>query len=80
MARIMVGVDGSDESQRALERTAASPRWGTRLIVVHAWRFGVSPSDQNTADAARSMGRAAQHVEDDEVEYARTSNVDVKAC
>jgi len=79
VARIVVGVDGSDESHRALQwAMAEASRWGAKLIVVHAWRFGVSPSDPNAAEATRTIGRAAQHVVDHEVAYARESDVDAE--
>ena len=77
MTRIMVGVDGSAGSHRALEWAVAEAlKWGASLLVVHAWRFGVSPSDPNAAEATREIGRAAQHVVDHEVAYARENGVD----
>jgi nucleotide-binding universal stress UspA family protein len=79
VARIVVGVDGSDESHRALEwAIAEASRWGASLLVVHAWRFGVSPTDPNAAEATREIGRAAQHVVDHEVAYVRESGVEVE--
>ncbi|MFI5040300.1 MAG: universal stress protein [Acidimicrobiales bacterium] len=76
---IVVGVDGSAESRRALEwAMSEATRWAARLVVVHAWRFGVSPTDPNAAEATREIGRAAQHVVDHEVAFARQGGVDAE--
>jgi len=75
--RIVVGVDGSEHSHRALEwaiREAA--RWGATVTVLHAWRFGVSPTDPNAAEATREIGRAAQHLVDHEVAFACEAGID----
>ncbi|GAA2922658.1 MULTISPECIES: universal stress protein [Streptomycetaceae] len=63
-AHIVVGVDGSDSSARALRWAAQEARLrGARLEVVHAWQFpsvglpGVSPPypDEMFAPAARAV-------------------------
>jgi nucleotide-binding universal stress UspA family protein len=77
LARIVVGVDGSEGSHRALEwAVQEAAQWGAALTVVHAWRFGRSPTDPNVAEAVREIGRAAQHVVDHEVAFARAAGVD----
>ena len=77
LVRIVVGVDGSEGSHRALEwAVAEAARWEATLTIVHAWRFGVSPTDPNAAEATRRIWRAAQHVVDHEVAFARDGGVD----
>jgi nucleotide-binding universal stress UspA family protein len=74
--RIVVGVDGSDASARALAWAIdEAGRWGAQLDVVHAWEvpFVVVPPPvalgyDRDLDAAE---RAAQHVLDTCVERAR---------
>jgi nucleotide-binding universal stress UspA family protein len=75
--RIVVGVDGSDPSHRALEwAVAEASRWGAGLTIVHAWRFGVAPSDPTIHEATRQIGRAAQQLLDDEIDFALRAGVD----
>ena len=76
VARIVVGVDGSDGGHRAFEwAIVEAKKWRASLTVVHAWRFGRSPTDPNAAAAVREIGRAAQHVVDHEVAIARAAGV-----
>ena len=76
VARIVVGVDGSDGSHKALEWAIdEAKRWRASLTVVHAWRFGRSPTDPNAAEAVREIGRAAQHIVDHEVAHAKAAGV-----
>jgi nucleotide-binding universal stress UspA family protein len=71
---IVVGIDGSEGSHRALEwAVAEAGRWGQKLTLVHAWRFGVSPADPTIAEATREIGRAAKDLLDDEVAFARSA-------
>ena len=75
--RIVVGVDGSEHSHRALEwAVAEATRWGATLTVLHAWWFGVTPTDPHAADATREIGRAAQGLVDDEVGFARDAGIE----
>jgi len=77
-ARIVVGVDGSEQGERALDwAVAEASQWGAHLRVVHAWRFGVSSTDPNAAEAMRQIDRAAQHLLDHEVDRARRAGADV---
>jgi nucleotide-binding universal stress UspA family protein len=76
-ARIAVGVDGSEGSHHALEwAVEEATKWGACLTVVHAWRFGRSPTDPDAAEAVREIGRAAQDVVDHEVAFARAASAD----
>ena len=71
LARIVVGIDGSEHSHRALVwAVTEAARLGARLLVVHALRFEVSPTDPNALEATRQIGRVAQHVLDHEVAWA----------
>ena len=76
--RIVVGVDGSGPSHKALEwAVVEASRWHAQLIVVHAWRFGSSPTDPLVPqDAIRRVGAAAQHLLDDEVAFTREAGTE----
>lgn len=74
---VVVGVDGSEHSHRALDwAVTEAVRWTATLTIVHAWRFGTSPTDPNAAEATLEVGRAAQHLLDHEVAYARDAGAD----
>jgi nucleotide-binding universal stress UspA family protein len=76
--RIAIGVDGSAPAHRALEwAVVEAVKWGAHLTVVHAWRFGSSPTDPLVPqDAIRRVGAAAQHLLDEEVAFARDRGAD----
>ena len=70
--QIVVGVDGSEPSRRALEWAVIEAlKWNAELTVVHAWRFGSSPTDPLVPqEAIRRVGAAAQHLLDHELAIA----------
>jgi len=76
--RIVVGIDGSEPSRRALRWAVSEAlKWDADLTVVHAWRFGSSPTDPLVPqDAIRRVGAAAQHLLDDEVAFAREAGAE----
>ena len=76
--RIVVGVDGSAPAHKALEwAVVEAVKWNAQLTVVHAWRFGSSPTDPLLPqDAIRRVGAAAQHLLDHEVAFARNGGAD----
>jgi len=74
---IVVGVDGSEDGEAALDWAIAEAALrGVTLVVVHAWRFGTSPSDPTAGEAVREIGRAAQHLLDHAVARGREAGVD----
>ncbi len=78
-AGIVVGVDGSEPSRRALDWAIGEAcRRHVPLTLVHAWRFGVRPTDPHAADATRQIGRAAQHLLDLEIAHARAAGVEAR--
>ena len=76
--RIVVGIDGSEPSRRALRWAVSEAlKWDADLTVVHAWRFGSSPTDPLVPqDAIRRVGAAAQHLLDDEVAFTREAGTE----
>ncbi len=71
MEKIVVGIDGSETAQRALEWAAAEARLrDARLVVVHAWQQPtaalMSPYAALLADCA-TLEEAARHVLTDSV-------------
>ena len=76
--RIVVGIDGSEPSRRALRWAVNEAlKWHADLTVLHAWRFGSSPTDPLVPqDAIRRVGAAAQHLLDDEVAFAREAGAE----
>jgi nucleotide-binding universal stress UspA family protein len=75
---VVVGVDGSEQAQRALSWAIEEARLRhAHLTVVHAWRFGAAPTDPNGAEEVRQIGLAAQHLLDHEVGFARDAGVEV---
>ncbi|CAN5622408.1 universal stress protein [soil metagenome] len=67
--RVVVGIDGSDLSDAALEWAGAeADRHGVALVVVHAWSYPYVPTlndsqarDLTEVDAASVLDRAVQH-------------------
>ena len=75
--RIVVGVDGSEPARKALEWAVVEAlKWDAQLTVVHAWRFGVAPSDPTIHEATRQIGRAAEQLLNDEVALALQAGAD----
>jgi nucleotide-binding universal stress UspA family protein len=71
---LVVGVDGSEGSHRALLWAIEEAQARTApLTVVHAWRYGAKREDPYGME---ELGRAAQHLLDDEVAVAVRAGVD----
>jgi nucleotide-binding universal stress UspA family protein len=85
MSRIVVGVDGSDESQRALAFALEEAKLrGAELDVVHAWHYppvagsGFAPPVDEAV--YKTVADAAQELVDDAVEVARAAGVEARGA
>jgi nucleotide-binding universal stress UspA family protein len=82
---IVVGVDGSDPSRKAVHWALAEARLrGARLVAVHAWSYYPSlPSDSLdpmlvTPDFNAALGRDAERFVEQEVEKLRADDREVE--
>ena len=82
---IVVGVDGSDPSRKAVDWALAEARLrGARLVAVHAWSYYPSlPSDSLdpmlvTPDFNAALGRDAERFVEQEVEKLRADDREVE--
>lgn len=85
MNRIVVGVDGSESSMRALSWAVEEARWhGASIRAVHVWQAHYHYPSVSLLSAALSvvtpeaLERAAQHTLDECVAGVDTSGVDVE--
>ena len=70
--RIVVGVDGSPSSRRALQWAGdEADRWGAKLIVVHAWMYPYMHTAPDSSQAWDLTRVDAACLLDREVEIAR---------
>ena len=77
--RIVVGVDGSDHSRRALAwALEEARRRGTGCLLVHAFEFGVVAASPYAGRAFEQIRIAAQGLLDEDVAFARECGVVVE--
>jgi nucleotide-binding universal stress UspA family protein len=77
--KVVVGVDGSEESRRALAWALAEARLrGVGCVLVHAWDFGLAASSPAPGNALQVQVDDADTLLDSDLAFARTSDVPVK--
>jgi nucleotide-binding universal stress UspA family protein len=75
---IVVGVDGSEDSARALDWALAEARLrGTGCRLVHAWEYGIAASSPYVG-GLEEIAEAAEAMFDDEMARAQRSGVAIE--
>ena len=76
--KVVVGVDGSEHSRRALAWALAEARLrGVGCVLVHAWDFGLAASSPVPGDALHVLIDDANTILDRDLAYARSFGVPV---
>jgi nucleotide-binding universal stress UspA family protein len=77
---IVVGVDGSEHSRRALEWALGEAKLRQAgCVLVHAWNYGLVGASPWPGEAAQTLGDAAQLLLDNNVAFARSFGVPLDA-
>jgi nucleotide-binding universal stress UspA family protein len=77
--KVIVGVDGSEHSRRALAWALAEARLrGVGCVLVHAWDFGLAASSPVPGDALHVLVDDANTLLDRDLAFARSFGVPVK--
>jgi nucleotide-binding universal stress UspA family protein len=79
-AKIVVGVDGSENGRRALEWALAEARLrGVGCWLLHVWNDGLAGLMPYSGDAPQELADAAQEILDQERAFAKGSGVPIEA-
>jgi nucleotide-binding universal stress UspA family protein len=77
---IVVGVDGSEHSRRALEWAIGEAKLRRAgCVLVHAWNYGLVGASPWPGEAAQTLGDDARILLDENMAFARTFGVPVEA-